>query len=99
MGGFTKDLKGFVLWPGRTIARVKDTDTPSFKNAPPQYAKMRKFCSNHLETRIKDVDGFLQNIAGCHHVMVAGSYTKAIRAALLRMNVNIIGPADSAAPA
>ena len=93
MGGFSKDLKEFVLWPGRTIARVKDTDTPSFPGV-----KMRKFCSNHLEAKIKDVDSFLQKIAGCHHIMVAGSYTKAIRKAMLRMGIRTIEPADSTAP-
>ena len=98
MGGFSKDLKNFVIWPGRTISRVKDTDRPSFENAPPQYAKMRKYCSNHLEVKIKDVDPFLQKISGCHHVMVAGTYTNALRDSLLRMNVNIVGPSDLAAP-
>jgi L-fucose isomerase-like protein len=97
-GGFSKDLKSFVLWPGRTIARVKDTDRPSFANAPPEMQKMRMFCSNHTEIKIKDISSFLQNIAGCHHVMVAGTYAKAVRDAMLRMNVNIVGPTDLAAP-
>jgi L-fucose isomerase-like protein len=98
MGGFNKDLSNFVLWPGRTIARVKDTDRPSFENAPPAYAKMRRYCSNHLEVKIKDMNRFIQSIAGCHHAMVAGSYTNAIREAMLRMNVGIVGPSDLAAP-
>jgi hypothetical protein len=59
---------------------------------------MRMFCSNHAEMKIKDVDRFLQSIAGCHAVMVAGNYAKALRNAMLRMNVNIIGPSDLAAP-
>jgi L-fucose isomerase-like protein len=98
MGSFSKDLKSFVLWPGRTQARVKDTDRPSFENAAPAYQKMRRYCSNHTEVKIKDVNRFIQNIAGCHHVMIAGSYTNAIRDAMMRMNVDIVGPSDLAAP-
>jgi hypothetical protein len=98
MGGFSKDLKDIYLWPGRIQAGIKDTDRPSFANAPPAYQKMRMFCSNRAEVKIKDVDRFLQNIAGIHHVMVAGSYTNPLRDAMLRMAVNIIGPPDSAAP-
>lgn len=94
MGGFSKDLSEFVLWPGKTITRVRDTDRPSFENAPPAYAKMRKYCSNHLEVKVRDVDSFIQRIAGCHHVMVAGNYRQAVRNAMLRMNVSIIGPSD-----
>jgi L-fucose isomerase-like protein len=96
MGAFSKDLKDFVLWPGKTIPRVKDTDRPSFPNMPS--SKMRKYCSNHLEVKIKDVDSFLQKIAGCHIVMVAGTYTNDLRDAMLRMNVNVIGPTDSSVP-
>ena len=59
---------------------------------------MRRYCSNDLEVKIKDVNRFIQSIAGCHHVMVAGSYTNAIRDAMLRMNVDIVGPADLGAP-
>jgi hypothetical protein len=98
MGGFSKDLRDFVLWPGRIQAGVKDTDRPSFENAPPEYQKMRMFCSNRAEVKIKNTDRFLQSIAGIHHVMVAGSYTKEIYDAMLRMNVNVIAPPDSAAP-
>jgi hypothetical protein len=94
MGAFSKDLKDFVLWPGRIQAGVKDTERPSFPNMPT--SKMRMFCSNRAEVKIKDADRFIQSIGGCHHVMVAGSYT--VRDALLRMNVNIIGPSDLAAP-
>jgi hypothetical protein len=61
--------------------------------------KMRKFCSNRAEVQIKDVNQFMQNIAGIHHIMVAGIHTRAIRDAMLRMNVNVIEPPDSAAPA
>ena len=59
---------------------------------------MRKYCSNHLEVKINGVDQFLQNISGCHHAMVAGIYSDAIRDSLLRMNVNLVGPSDLAAP-
>jgi hypothetical protein len=96
MGGFSKDLKSFVLWPGRTIARTRDTDRPSFENMPS--SKMRRYCSNHLEVKIKDVDFFLQNIAGCHHAMVAGNYKKEIFEAMLRMNVRLVTPPDLSAP-
>jgi L-fucose isomerase-like protein len=94
MGGFSKDLREFVLWPGKTISRVRDTDRPSFENAPAGYAKMRRYCSNHLEVKIRDVDSFIQGIAGCHHVMVAGNYRKTVVDAMLRMNVRVIGPSD-----
>lgn len=96
MGGFSKDLKSIVVWPGRIQVGINDTDRPSFPNMPS--SKMRMFCSNRAEVKIKDVDRFLQSIAGIHHVMVAGSYTNAIREAALRMNVNVIGPSDFAAP-
>jgi L-fucose isomerase-like protein len=92
MGGFSKDLKEFVVWPGKTISRVRDTDRPSFENMPS--SKMRRYCSNHLEVKIKDVDSFIQKIAGCHHTMVAGNYKKVVTEAMLRMNVRIIGPSD-----
>ncbi len=89
MGGFSKDLKEFVLWPGKTISRTRDTDRPSFPNS-----KMRRYCSNHLEVTIRDVDSFIQGIAGCHHVMVAGNYRKAVCDAMTRMNVRVVGPSD-----
>ena len=95
MGVFSKDLKSFVWWPGRTRSRKSDTDRPSF---PGTDSKMRRYCSNHLEVGIKDVDRFVQSIGGIHHVMVAGSYRKEIDEALTAMNVNVIGPADLAAP-
>ncbi len=98
MGGFSKDLNGFVLWPGRIQPGANDTETPSFKNAPPGMEKMRKFCSNRAEVKIKNLNRFMQNIAGIHHIMVSGIHTKAIRDAMLRMNVNVIEPPDSAAP-
>ncbi len=97
MGGFSKDLREFVLWPGKTITRVRDTDRPSFENAPPGYAKMRRYCSNHLEVKIRDADSFIQRIAGCHHVMVAGNYRKAVCDAMMRMNARIVGPSDLSA--
>jgi L-fucose isomerase-like protein len=93
MGGFSKDLKEFVLWPGKTISRVRDTDRPSFENMPS--SKMRRYCSNHLEVKIKDADSFIQKIAGCHHVMVAGNYKKVLWNAMQRMNVAVIGPSDT----
>jgi len=97
MGVFSKDLKNFVLWPGRIQGgKAVDTDRPSFPNMPS--SKMRRYCSNRAEVKIKDMDRFVQNITNCHHVMVAGIYTDQISDALLRMGVNIIGPADMTAP-
>jgi hypothetical protein len=98
MGGFGKDLKDFVLWPGRIQPGIYDMDTPSFKNAPPGMEKMRRYCSNRADVKIKDVNRFLQSIAGIHHIMVAGSYAKEICDAMLRMNVNVIAPPDLTAP-
>ena len=98
MGGFGKDLKNFVLWPGRIQPGVNDKATPSFENAPAGMEKMRKFCANRAEVKIKDVNRFLQDIAGIHHIMVAGTHAKAIHDALLRMNVNIIAPPDLTVP-
>jgi len=86
-----------VLWPGRIQGgKAVDTDRPSFPNMPS--SKMRRYCSNRAEVKIKDMDRFVQNISNCHQVMVAGIYTDQISDALLRMGVNIIGPADMAAP-
>jgi len=98
MGGFSKDLNNIVLWPGRIQPGVNDTDRPSFLASQPGMQKTRGFCSNRAEVKIKDGDRFLQSIAGIHHVMVAGSYVKALRDEMIRMNVNIISPSDSAAP-
>ena len=100
MGGFSKDLREFVAWPGRIVSRDRDTDTPSFANpASDALAKWRKYCTNHLEIRIKDMDSFIQKIAGCHHIMVTGNYRKSIYDAMTRMNVRVIGPSDFSTPA
>ncbi len=60
---------------------------------------MRRYCTNRAELKIKEADVFLQKIAGIHHVMVAGIYTQALREEMIRLNVNLIGPVDSSAPA
>lgn len=99
LGGFSKDLKQFVAWPGRTQEGVDDTNHPSFENPPAGMEKMRRYCSNRAELRIRDADVFLQKIMGIHHVMVAGVYTKALREEMMRMNVDFVGPIDSSAPA
>ena len=96
LGGFSKDLKNFLLWPGRIQEGVKDTNRPSFENPP---SKMRRYCTNRAEVKIKEIDRFLQNIAGIHQAMVAGSYSEPIRQELQRMNVTITCPADSVPPA
>jgi L-fucose isomerase-like protein len=98
LGGFSKDLKNFLLWPGRIQAGVRDTNRPSFDKAPPAMQKMRRYCTNRAEVKIKEIDRFLQSIAGIHQAMVAGSYTEMIQRALHRMNVTITGPVDSAGP-
>ncbi len=96
LGGFSKDLKNFLMWPGRIQQGVKDTNRPSFENPP---SKMRRYCTNRAEVKIKEIDRFLQNIAGIHQAMVAGSYTEAMQQALHRMNVTITCPVDSTPPA
>ncbi len=102
LGGFSKDLRSFVLWPGRTISGVEDTATPSFENvpdsAPATMKNMRRFCSNRMEVKIKEADRFLHSIAGIHNVLVAGSYTTALYDAMMRMNVRVIAPPDLEPP-
>ncbi|MBN1973550.1 MAG: hypothetical protein JW787_07915 [Sedimentisphaerales bacterium] len=99
MGGFTKDLKSFLIWPGRIVKGIDDTGTPSFiQNAPPGYENWRKYCSNRAEIKVKDVHDFMKKIVGIHHNMIAGSYGKAIADSLIRMNINVIAPPDLAAP-
>ncbi len=93
-GGFTKDLKNFVLWHGKIIPGVNDKATPSFPDAPPEMQKMRKYCSNRAEVQIKDTGRFIQNIAGIHHIVVAGKYGKEVYDAMLRMNVNVVTSPD-----
>jgi hypothetical protein len=102
MGGFSKDLKDFVVWPGRIQPGIHDMETPSFKNvpenAPATMKNMRRFCSNRAEVKIRYPDRFLQSIAGIHQVLVAGVYTNAIYDVTARMNVNVIAPPDMRPP-
>jgi hypothetical protein len=98
LGLFKKDLKSFVLWPGRTQPTGQITAPPPLGNAPAAYAKVRKYCSNQLTVKLKDIDRLHQNLAGCHHVMIAGTYEKALREEMIRMGVNIIGPSDMSSP-
>jgi L-fucose isomerase-like protein len=93
-GEFSKNLKSFTLWPGRIQSQVRGTDSSAAKKG-----FMLNDCANTMEMKVRDADRFLQNIAGIHHIMVAGNYARAIDDALFRMNVNIIGPSDFAAPA
>jgi hypothetical protein len=90
MGSYTKDLKGFLLWPGIICPGIDDTDEPMFPSS-----NIRRFCSNRVEIEIGDVDRFFQNIANLHHIMVAGNYTKELADVMSTDNVNIIGPLDS----
>ncbi|MGD9160980.1 MAG: hypothetical protein PVG39_21360 [Desulfobacteraceae bacterium] len=98
-GGFTKNLDKFVMWPGRIREGVYDIDQLSYNRMMPEFKNMRRYCSNRAELEIKEVDDFYQNIVGVHHVMVAGSYTKELREEMIRLNVDVIGPVDSAHPA
>jgi|WetSurMetagenome_2_1015567.scaffolds.fasta_scaffold19606_3 L-fucose isomerase-like protein len=98
MGGFTKDLKNFVSWPGRIQPQKMDTDRPSFAGATGASAKMRKYCSNRAEVEVKEVERFLQNIAEIHYTLVAGSYTNALSDEMLRLNTSVVGPLDAKAP-
>ncbi len=88
-----------MAWPGRIQAGIDDTNHPSFDSPVPELKKMRRYCSNRAELKIKEADVFFQKIVGIHHVMVAGIYTKALREEMIRLNVNLIGPIDSSAPA
>jgi hypothetical protein len=99
VGLFSKDLKSFVLWPGKTQSRVNDIDHPPIENAPPANAKVRKYCSNQLTVKFKDIGRLHQSLAGCHHVMIAGTYEKALREEMMRMGVSITGPSDMSSPA
>jgi hypothetical protein len=98
LGLFGKDLKSFVLWPGKTQTRVNDIDRPPIENAPPSSVNIRKYCSNQLAVKFRDIDRLHQNLSGCHHVMVAGTYEKALREEMMRMGVQIIGPSDMSPP-
>jgi L-fucose isomerase-like protein len=95
-GAFTKDLKSFVMWPGR-IQVGKKIDSHTDRPATPGGFR-RMTCANYLEVKIRDADRYLQNIAGIHHMLIAGNYSRAMRDALLAMNVGIIGPSDFSAP-
>ena len=95
-GAFSKNLKNFVVWPGRIQIGAK-TDAPTDKPSFPSGFR-RMTCSNYAELKIREADRFLQNIAGIHHIMIAGNYSKAMNDALLRMNVSIIGPSNFTAP-
>ncbi len=96
-GAFTKDLKSFVLWPGRIQIGTK-TEALSSSSPAPNTGFRRMTCSNYMEVKIRDADRFLQNIAGIHHIMITGNDSKAMTDALLAMNVNIIGPSDFTTP-
>ncbi len=95
-GSFTKDLKSFVLWPGRIQVGAKSDEHTGQPVSPGGFRRMT--CSNYMELKIRDADRYLQNIAGIHHILIEGAYSKAIKDALFAMNVNIIGPSDFTAP-
>ena len=91
IGGFSKDLKSFALWPGQIGNQVMDTEHTPSRNSP-----MNNVCANTMDIKIRDVDRFLQNIPGLHQIMVLGNYTRTIEDALIGMNVTIAGPMDFA---
>jgi hypothetical protein len=93
LGGFSKDLKSFAVWPGRIQNQVKDTD----KATPGSDLKLN-VCANTMDVKIRDAGRFLQNINGIHQVMVFGDYTKAIGDALYGMNMSLVGPAEFTSP-
>jgi hypothetical protein len=82
-------------------AQIGDTNRPSFDNPTPELKKMRRYCSNRAELKIKDADAFFQKIVGIHHVMVAGIYTKALReemrARLVHSRLMNLGPDQASA--
>jgi hypothetical protein len=89
IGGFSKDLKSFTLWPGQIESQVKDTETAKAKSGPISTA-----CANTMDLKIRDASRFIQNIPGLHQVVVLGNYSNAIEDALTGMNVTISGPMD-----
>jgi hypothetical protein len=93
IGEFSKDLKSFSLWPGRIQLQAKDTDRSSFSGG-----LTGNVCANTLDVKIRNAGRFLQNIAGTHHIMIAGNYAKEIEVALFGMKVNLVGPSDFTAP-
>ncbi len=94
LGLLSKDLKSFILWPGKTQSRTGDANPLVLENAPSANSKVRKYCSNQLTVKFKDIGRLHQNLAGCHHVVIAGAHEKALREEMMRMGVNIIGPSD-----
>lgn len=113
MGAYSRDLKDFILWPGRTCRGGYDVDEPFFmpdmRMSKPKRAgseprgmnlpsirvnHVDRYCANRAEVEIKDADGFFQNIAGIHHIMITGNYTKGVIDVMSAENVNVIGPFD-----
>ncbi len=91
IGGFSKDLKSFALWPGRIDSQIIDTE-----NAPSRSGPVSTACANTMDVKIRDASRFLQNIPGLHQIMVLGDYTKIVEEALTGMNVALVGPSDFA---
>ena len=89
IGGFSKDLKSFALWPGRIESQVMDTEHAPSRNSP-----MNNVCANTMDVKIRDVDRYLQNIPGLHQIMVLGNYTRAVEDVLTGINVTLVGPTD-----
>lgn len=111
IGLFSKNLKDFILWPGRTCEGVDDIDEPFIMPDMPMpkpkrdgseskrmtlpFPPMDRYCANRAEVEIRDVDRFYQNIAGLHYIMVAGNHAKETADVMSMENVNIIAPLDS----
>jgi hypothetical protein len=94
LGGFSKDLKSFSLWPGRIQIQVKNTEQTS-----PRGGIGLNVCANTMDVKIRDAGRFLQNIPGIHQIMILGDYTNAISDALYAMNINLVGPVEFTPPA
>ncbi len=92
-GGFLKDLKGFLLWPGRIRSQVTHTD-----RAAPAGGRMLNVCANTIDVGIRDAGRFLQNIPGLHQVLILGTYSRAIEDALFGMHMKLVGPSDFTPP-
>jgi hypothetical protein len=90
MGSYTKDLKGFVIWPGTTCTGIDDTDEPMFPGSD-----IHRFCSNRVEVEIGGVHRFFQNIANLHYIMVTGNYSNELANIMSMENISIIGPLGS----
>ena len=83
-GGFSKDLKSFLLWPGRIQTQAMEIDKAASGDG-----RMLNVCSKMMGVKIRDTGRFLQNIQELHQILILGNYTRAIDDALFGMNMNL----------